>query len=191
MGGFEATDRQRRIGPVRPTSGILSRMDEEPQVIEVPVQRTVAVRIQHPMAELNLSAAFDRYMPLVGRHVTEAGGEGVGPPYGRYHTYGPTIVDVEIGFPVARIPDGTPALASVAAGEIGASELPAGPVARTVHRGSYDGLKDTYDRLHDWIHAQPGWDDSDGPWESYVDMPSPDGDNAQVRTEVCWPLRRG
>jgi effector-binding domain-containing protein len=165
-------------------------MDDEPQIKEVAAQPTVAVRIQQPMAELDLSAAFDRYMPVVGQHVTEAGGEAVGPPYGRYHTYGPKIVDVEIGFPVARIPDGIPALASVAAGEVGASGLPSGSVARTVHRGSYDGLKQTYDRLHDWIHAQSGWDDADGPWESYVDMPTPDGDNSQVRTDVSWPLRR-
>ena len=59
-----------------------------------------------------------------------------------------------------------------------------------VHRGPYDGLKGTYDALHEWIHAQPGYDDGPGPWESYVDSPSDASDMSQLRTEVVWPLTR-
>jgi AraC family transcriptional regulator len=55
-----------------------------------------------------------------------------------------------------------------------------------VHRGSYDGLPDAYDGLHEWIHAQ-GRDEGPGPWESYVDDPAEVGD-AELRTEVIWPL---
>ena len=163
---------------------------DDPKIIELVAQPTAAVRIRQTIAELDLATAFDRFLPLVGQRVMEAGGEPAGPPYGRYHAFGPEFVDVEIGIPVGRVPDGIPSLTSVPAGEVGANELPAGPVARTIHRGSYDGLKQAYDRLHDWIHAQPGWDDGNGPWESYIDLPSPDIDMAQVRTEIRWPLRR-
>ena len=158
------------------------------EIVQLEAQPTAAVRIQQPMADLDLASAFDRYMPLVMTRVQETGSQIAGPPYGRYHRFGPDVVDVEIGFPLAAVPDGLPALGSAAPGDVGLSELPGGPAARTVHRGPYDGLGQTYDALHEWIHAQPGYDDGAGPWESYVDDPGAATDPAQVRTEVLWPL---
>jgi effector-binding domain-containing protein len=162
----------------------------ETEILQLQPQPTVAVRVQQNMAELDLASAFDRYMPLVAERVTAGGGVLAGPPFGRYHQYGPDVVDVEIGFPVSSTPAGLPALESCDAGELGTSELPGGPVARTVHRGSYDGLAGTYDALHTWIHAQEGYDDGDGPWESYVESPMDVADPARTRTEIYWPLVR-
>jgi effector-binding domain-containing protein len=159
------------------------------EIVELEPAATAAVRFQQPMAGLDLASAFDRNMPLVASTIEARGGEIGGPPFGRYHRFGPDVVDVEIGFPLAQAPD-LPALASVAPGEVGISELPGGPVARTIHQGSYDGLSATYDALHDWIHAQPGYDDGAGPWESYVDDPGSATDPSQIRTEVIWPLVR-
>ena len=158
------------------------------QIVELEPQTTVAVRIQQSMAELDLAAAFDRYMPLVMQRVETEGGAITGPPFGRYHRFGPDQVDVEIGFPVVTIPAGLPPLGSCAPGDVGISELPGGLAARTIHRGSYDGLSKTYDGLHAWIHEQPGYDDGAGPWESYVDDPSAVADPDEIRTEVLWPL---
>jgi effector-binding domain-containing protein len=160
------------------------------EIVELQPQPTAAVRIEQPMAELDLAAAFDRFMPLVAERIASAGGSIGGPPFGRYHRFGPDVVDVEIGFPVAAAPAGLPSLASCPAGDVGLSELPGGLVARTVHRGPYDGLSRTYDGLHAWIHAQPGVDDGAGPWESYTDDPGGTADPAQLRTEVVWPLLR-
>jgi effector-binding domain-containing protein len=171
-----------------PTPDTDTAMDAE--IVELEPQPTAAVRIQQPMAELDLAAAFDRSMPLVAQRIVGSGGSIGGPPFGRYHRFGPDVVDLEIGFPVAEHPAGLPPLASCAEGEVGISELPGGPVARTVHRGSYDGLSRTYDGLHEWIHAQPAYDDGEGPWESYVDDPGSTTDQAQLRTEVIWPLVR-
>lgn len=157
------------------------------RIVELEPQQTAAVRVQQPMGELDLASAFDRFMPLVAEAIGAKGGAIGGPPYGRYHRFGPDVVDVEIGFPVAAPPD-LPPLASREPGEVGLSELPGGPVARTVHIGSYDGLSATYDALHEWIHAQPGYDDGVGAWESYVDDPGSGSDMATLRTEVLWPL---
>lgn len=157
------------------------------RIVELEPQQTAAVRVQQPMGELDLASAFDRFMPLVTEEIGAKGGAIGGPPYGRYHRFGPDVVDVEIGFPVATPPD-LPQLASREPGEVGLSELPGGPVARTVHIGSYDGLSATYDALHEWIHAQPGYDDGVGAWESYVDDPGSGSDLATLRTEVLWPL---
>jgi effector-binding domain-containing protein len=140
------------------------------------------------MAQLDLASAFDRYLPLVMERIIGEGSAIGGPPFGRYHRFGPDVVDVEIGFPVASAPSGLPSLAACGPGEVGVSELPGGVAARTVHRGSYDGLPGAYDALHAWIHEQPGYDDGAGPWESYVDDPGSVEDASQIRTEIVWPL---
>jgi effector-binding domain-containing protein len=157
------------------------------RIVELARQPTLAVRMQQPMSELDLSVLFDRYMPAVGAKVQETGAEMAGAPFGRYHRFGPDIVDVEIGFPVAAWPAGVPALEDCAPGEIGTSELPGGAAALLVHRGSYDALSKSYDGLHDWIHAQ-GREEGPAPWESYVDDPGAATDAAAVRTEIYWPI---
>ena len=151
-------------------------------------QPTAAVRLTQPMADLNLAAAFDSGIPLVATRVAEAGGQLAGAPFGRYHRFGPDIVDVEIGFPVVAPVAGLQPLDVIAPGEVGGSSLPAGKVARTIHRGHYDGLKAAYDALHEWIHAQPGVDEGEGPWESYLDSPMEVAMD-DVRTEIVWPLK--
>ena len=158
------------------------------RIVEREPQPTAAVRIQQRMAELDLAAAFNRSLPLVEQKVRDAGGTIAGPSYGRYHRFGPDIVDVEIGFPVNAPVPGLPALEDGESGSVGSSQLPGGSLASTEYVGSYDGLGGVYDRLHDWIHAQPGYDDGPGPWESYLSMPgqAPDG---EPRTEIVWPLR--
>jgi effector-binding domain-containing protein len=160
------------------------------EIVELEAQPTAAVRIRQPMGELDLGAAFGRSLPMVAERIASEGGSVAGPSYGRYHQFGPDVVDVEIGFPVEAAPSGLRSLEAVPPGDVGRSELPGGPVARAVHLGSYDGLSGTYDALHDWIHAQPGFDDGDGPWESYVDMPQDMADPSGARTEVIWPLVR-
>ncbi len=157
-------------------------------IVQREPEPTVAVRIQQPMHQLDLATAFGRYLPMVAARIDAAGGAITGPSFGRYHRFGPDVVDVEIGYPVASPPAGLPGLGSVAAGEIGVSELPGGPAARTIHLGSYEGLPATYDALHEWIHGQPGYDDSVGAWESYVDDPGATEDMSRLRTEIVWPL---
>ena len=162
---------------------------EGTRVEAIEAQPTVAVRVQRQMGELNLRADFDRFLPLLARRIAELGVAIAGAPYGRYHRFGPDVADVEIGYPVSEPASGVPALGPVEAGAVGASELPGGLVARTTHLGPYSNLGRAFDTLHEWIHAQPGVDDGDGPWESYVDSPREVKDVSALRTEIVWPLR--
>ena len=156
------------------------------QIVELTRQPTLAVRVQQPMSELALGSLFDRYMPAVAQKAGESGASLAGAPFGRYHRFGPDIVDVEIGFPVDAWPAGIPALEDCRSGEIGTSELPGGPAARLTHIGPYSTLSQEYDALHEWIHGQ-GHDEGPGPWECYVDDATK-VKASQLRTEIFWPI---
>jgi effector-binding domain-containing protein len=159
----------------------------EAEIRELIPQPTAAVRLTQAMADLDLGALFDEHLPNVAHRLADMGIEPAGPPYGRYHAWGPESVDVEIGIPVSAPPPNVRPLAEAEPGEMGASELPGGQAAVLVHSGPYDGLRQAYDDLHEWIHAQ-GREEGPAPWESYVDDPTEVGDEADVRTEVVWPL---
>jgi effector-binding domain-containing protein len=155
--------------------------------VDLERQPTLAVRITQPMAALDLASAFDRFLAELFARAGAAGATPTGAPFARYHRFGPDVVDVEIGIPVAAWPGGVSPLGELDEGEIGASDLPGGRTALLVHRGPYDTLKAGYDGIHEWIHGQ-GADEGEGPWEVYVDNPTEDDDVATLRTEIYWPI---
>jgi effector-binding domain-containing protein len=158
------------------------------KIVDLAPRPTVAVRVEKSMAQLDLGELFGEHLPNIADRLADLGGTSAGAPYGRYHKFGPDRADVEIGIPVVSPVANLRPLAECEPGEIGSSELPGGPAAITVHRGSYETLSKTYEQLHDWIHGQ-GRDEGRGPWESYIDDPQEVEDPSQLRTEVAWPLR--
>jgi effector-binding domain-containing protein len=156
------------------------------EVREQQSQPTVAARVTAKQADLG--ELFGRYLGEVMGRIQSSGGTPAGAPFGRYFEFQEELVDVEIGFPVAAPVADLPSLTGSPAGEIGNSELPGGRAAFTVHRGSYEGLPDTWNHLREWIDAN-GHEVGEGPWESYVDDPGDMSDIDNVRTEIIWPIR--
>ena len=154
------------------------------EVRELTPHPAAAVRMRAQTSEL--PSLFDHHLPAIAERLADMGLEPAGPPYARYHVYGPNEVDVEIGIPTsAPLPNVRP-LGEASEGEMGNSELPGGSVAVTVHQGPYSGLHGTYQALQEWLRAQ-GREGAPGPWETYLDDPT-DLDESLVRTEICWPV---
>ena len=156
------------------------------RIVDLDEQPTAAVRVQQEMRELDIAGLFSHYLPVVFGRVAEHGGPS-GPPYGRYFTFGPDQIDMEIGVPVTAPLPGLAPLDDCPPGEVGTSVLPAGPAGTTVHRGSYEGLGSAMLRLRAWILAE-GRTPGAGQWESYVDDPARVLDPADLTTELYWPL---
>jgi effector-binding domain-containing protein len=152
---------------------------------DLPPQPAVTVRVSAPSP--SLGELFDLHLPNIADRIADLGGEPVGPPFARYHDFNAEAVDVEIGIPVRAPVANLRPIEDAEPGEVAASQLPGGRVAITVHRGSYDGLRATYERLAAWI-ASEGLTPGAGPWESYIDDPTEVEDVSQLRTEVVWPL---
>jgi effector-binding domain-containing protein len=161
------------------------RPEEEPRIVELSVRPTVAVRVQGTANDI--AGMFSDNLPRVFAQVSALGVTLASPAFGRYHQFSDEDVDVEIGVGVGAAPEGLTPLAECEPGGVGASELPGGTAAVAVHRGAYNTLSQTYDRLHEWIHQQ-GREEGPGPWESYVDDPAVVRDHSLLRTEIVWPL---
>jgi len=84
------------------------------------------------------------------------------------------VPNVEVGIQVDGPFEGS--------GRVIPSELPAGQVVSTVHRGSYDGLAGAHDAVHAWA-AEQGHQLSRTRWEIYGDWHE---DPNLMQTEVVW-----
>ena len=144
--------------------------------VQIRTLETQATMMVHKVIPYDkLGEAFMEAMPKVGAY---AGGVAVGPPFGRYPSFSPEQVDVEIGIPVAA--------AMEPSDDIEPGEIPGGRYAVAVHVGAYDTLPQTYDALYAWVREN-GHTDNGAPFESYIDDPQTKPMD-EVRTEVCIPI---
>jgi effector-binding domain-containing protein len=151
--------------------------EPEPTVVTVEPVRTAVIRGEVPMD--GLPGFYDASFGTLAAVVGEQDAGVTGPAFGLYHRLPTDTVDLEVGFPTQR--------AVEPSGDVHASSLPGGRVARVVHAGSFDGLVGAWERLQGWIAAQ-GLTAGESFWEVYLTEPSPDMDPADLRTELNWPV---
>jgi effector-binding domain-containing protein len=143
--------------------------DRKPQPV-LSIRATVRV---DEIAERHGESLRELWRSTQARGVAAAG-----PPFVRYHTFGETETDVEVGIPVTQ--------AVVGEGRIAAGELPGGAAISTWHIGSHDRLGEAYARLVAWLREH-GRKPNGAAWEVYwwID-PGADPDPASWPPPADW-----
>jgi effector-binding domain-containing protein len=112
-------------------------------------------------------------------YLQELGEAPAGIPFGVYHNMDMSALDVEAGFPVARVLTGK--------GEISASIIPGGKYISTTHIGSYDSVQPAYDALTEWAKKN-GYEPSGIAYEYYLNDPTANPDIIP-ETEIRFPVK--
>jgi effector-binding domain-containing protein len=152
-------------------------MIDTPHIVQTAAQPTAAIRLTVPRAEIQtvMGPGYSELMAAVAAQ----GIAPVGPWFTHHLRMDPDVFDFEICVPVAtRV---------AAAGRVQPGELRAATVARTVYRGSYEGLSAAWAELMRWIAAQ-GHTPALDLWERYVAGPESGPDAAAWQTELNRPL---
>ena len=117
---------------------------------EVPPQPVLLMRRRVKRSEI--ASALAQMLPNAFQYAQWIGAVMVGPPFTRYLDWGPGLIAIEAGVPVAASAPGE--------GDIVADTLPGGLVANTTHAA-----------VQVWIEEQ-GLVAAGAPWEFYVTDPA-------------------
>jgi effector-binding domain-containing protein len=161
--------------------------------VQNPEVLVVEARRPQPVVSIRRNVEVGRLTDAQGERLRELrsfihrhGVDAAGPPFVRYHTFGGTETDLEVGIPVAEAEPG--------GGRITPGELPGGPVITTWHFGSHDRLTEAYGRLEAWL-AEHDRKAKGAAWEVYwwIDpTQEPDASAwpapSEWRTQVIQPI---
>lgn len=152
-------------------------MLETPSIISVPEQRAAIIRLTVKRSEMQAvmpTAIKELRMVLAAQGLVPAG-----PMFAHHLSMDGAGFDFEVGFPINE------PLAET--GRVRSGSLPAARLARTIHRGGYEGLSDAWGELRRWIKAN-GHTRAVDLWEVYASGPETGSDAAEWRTELNQPL---
>ena len=127
-----------------------------------------------------ISEALGSMLVPVFQYATANGVPFAGYPTARYVSFGPGLITLEAGMPVAGPAEGTD--------EIMAGSLVGGNVVSTIHKGPYDSLNLGHEALQKWM-AENNQESSGSPWEVYITDPGEVPDPAEWLTEIVHPLK--
>jgi effector-binding domain-containing protein len=146
----------------------------EIEVVEAPERLTAVVALETTWPELPAAAgaAFDDVWALL----RSEDGPGLAGNGHNVILYKDAAPNVEVGVEVGRTFEPR--------GRVAPSRLPAGRVARTVHRGSYADLPAAHEAVRAWCEAH-GRTVTGLRWEVYGDWYD---DPDKLETEVAWLL---
>ncbi|PWB96156.1 GyrI-like domain-containing protein [Salinibacterium hongtaonis] len=149
-----------------------------PKIVEVP---PTLVGVIHDVVPMNqMVSFFDRVFATVPQVLAKQDVAIVGPAVAVYFGAPGETADIAAGFPIASEIDPAEGVTSL--------WLPTGQAVTALHIGSYDGLADAYSRLLEWM-TERSLTPAQVMWESYVTMPTPEADPADMRTVITWLLQ--
>ena len=126
-----------------------------------------------------VSTALASMLPPVFQYAMGKGIPFAGYPTTRYISFGPGLVTLEAGMPVAASADGE--------GEIMSGSLVGGDVVSTIHKGPYDSLNLGHEAIQNWM-MENGLEPGGAPWEVYITDPGEVPDPNEWLTEIIHPL---
>jgi effector-binding domain-containing protein len=161
--------------------------DNDTQIQHPDPQPVLSVRASVPVTEA--ATAQGEALRALWSSLQHQGVRPAGPPYVRYHSFGETGTDMEVGIPVRA------AVGAVGQGRVAAGELPGGTVVSAWHLGAHDRLGDAYAAVQAWLKehghqpAGPGWEVYH--WIDLDQEPDPAAwpDPASWRTQLVQPIR--
>ena len=117
---------------------------------------------------------FDAVLKYLG----ELGEPPAGVPFAAYFNMDMQNLDMEIGFPVARLLPGKV--------EIQASQIPGGIVATCLYTGPYNELASAYDALHQHVQ-EAGFTPTGAAYEMYLNDPTQTPPQ-ELQTLILFPI---
>lgn len=152
-------------------------MIDTPQIIQTTPQITAFIHLTVTLEEMQKV-----FGPSIGELLSTLAAQGLAPvgPVFAHHLRGPAeTFDFELSVPVSA-----PVTAS---GRVQPGEWPAMRVARTIHHGPYEGLRESWGEFMAWIETH-GHTPAPDLYECYLTNPDSDPDPATWRTELNRPL---
>jgi len=157
----------------------ITRRELTPQPVLV-----VRQRVQRTAVATMLATQFGRIFEYLQRSGVALAGQ----PFLRFLEWGPGLLVVEAGLPVAVAVAGESGAGAPGRDDsIRADTLPGGLAAVTIHQGSYENLMAAHAAVQVWIDEQ-GLQSSAAPWEVYVTDPAEYPDPKDWKTEILWPV---
>lgn len=150
------------------------------QVTKKTIDETPFLYMRKHCKPENVAEALGSMLVPVFQYATANGIPFAGPPTARYVSFGPGLITLEAGMPIAAAADGE--------GEIMIGALVGGDVASTMHKGPYDTLNLAHEAVQVWL-AENGEESSGAPWEVYVTDPGEVPDPAEWLTEIIHPIK--
>lgn len=177
-----------RVAP--PADVLAAYADPKKRAVEAPqkpgectiqtVEPQLVLSVRTKVAPNQISQILATILPEVYGYASKAGAAMSGPPFSRYHSFGPGELDVEAGMPVKNKVAGE--------GRVQASELPGGRVVVYWHFGPYHELTKSYKRVEEWMKEQK-LEARGGPWEIYWTDPGIEPDPSKWRTQILFPIQ--
>lgn len=120
----------------------------------------------------------ESYMKIMG-YLKELGEQPADAPFTAYHNLDMQNLDVEMGFPVARLlPE---------KGGIKAGEIPQSKFISCMYKGAYAGMEQLYNEMFKWI-AENGYEQVGVYYEYYYNSPA-DVPESELLTKVVMPIK--
>ena len=147
------------------------------ELSEEKVQPVVSIRTTTKL-ELLPQVIGESYLKIMS-YLQELGEQPVFAPFTAYHNLDMQNLDVETGFPVARL--------LPAKDNMKVREIPAGNMVSSMYKGPYRGMEQPYSEMAKWI-KENGYNATGICYEYYFNSPQ-EVPESELLTKIVMPVR--